>query len=76
MGLFAELAGLVHKVDAGEAVVEMDMTVHDLLEKIMRDGEVAQPGTVHDAINRHYLPEGYTFVHGRRDYCTIEVVRA
>lgn len=53
--------------------VNMNMKVHDVLETFMKDQELAVPGSIHDKVNKLFLPAGMTFVHDIVDNCVIEV---
>ncbi|HSX41444.1 MAG TPA: hypothetical protein VLF21_02315 [Candidatus Saccharimonadales bacterium] len=78
IGVLANLAtkANIKKAKRGkEAVINMEMAAHDLLDEVMPDRASPRPDSLHKMLNEHFLPTGYTFLHDRRAFCTVEIIR-
>lgn len=58
-----------------DAFINMDMAAHDLLDEVMPDRAAPAAGSLHQMLSEYFLPKGYTFIHDRRAFCTVEIVR-
>ncbi len=58
-----------------ETWIDVDMSAHELLDDIMPDKATAAPGSIHERLDRRFLPEGYTFLHDVHGHCSLEAVR-
>ena len=55
-------------------ISDEEKELHALLERVMPDLATAKPESVHDMINRHFLPPGYVFMHDNAKGCLVAVI--
>lgn len=73
--LLRESAEAIVLATGTSAPVIMNMRAHDLLEAIMPERAQPVAGSLHERLNRHFLPGGWTFVHDRTQYCVIVALK-
>lgn len=55
--------------------ISVNMAGHDILDDVMPDMQRSTPGSLHHVVERHFLPEGWRFVHDRHGFCSLQAVK-
>lgn len=74
MELLRETAELIDPDTGDSGFCDVNRAVHDVLDAIMPDLAYAAPGSLHERLNHHFLPEGWGFMHDRHGYCTLQAI--
>jgi hypothetical protein len=55
------------------SIPNAEVKLHKLLQKVMVDLADPEPGSIHELVNRHFLPSGHVFVHDAAKGCFVAI---